>query len=93
MDMWVTAARKVRKEAQMVNEAKKEKKERRRKAGEELEKAVRINDTAMMWEIMRKMGGTNRGPKKRKLDVPLTEYPDAEEWLRQLQQEGKDGGC
>jgi uncharacterized C2H2 Zn-finger protein len=42
---------------------------------------------------MRRMGGTNRGPKKRKLDVPLTEYPDANEWLKHLQQEGKNGGC
>jgi hypothetical protein len=39
------------------------------------------------------MGGTNRGPKKMKLDVPITEYPDAEEWLKHLQQAGKDGGC
>ena len=42
---------------------------------------------------MRRMGGTNRGPKKRKLDVPLTEYPDANEWLKHLQQEGTNGGC
>jgi hypothetical protein len=42
---------------------------------------------------MRRMGGTNRGPKKRKLNVPLTEVPDANEWAAHFAQEGKDGGC
>jgi hypothetical protein len=59
------------------------------KAAEDMERAVRNNDTTKQREIMRRMGGTNRGPKKRKLDVPLTEYPDANEWLEHLQQEGK----
>ena len=91
--MWMPAAKKVRKVAQMGKEALKEKNEKRRKAAENMEEEARNNHTAKQWEIMRRMGGTNRGPKKRKMDVPLTEYPDANEWLKHLQQEGKNGGC
>jgi hypothetical protein len=58
-----------------------------------MEEAVRVNDNSNHWEIMRRMGGTKRGPKKRKRDVPLSEYPDTGEWLKHLQQEGKEGGC
>jgi hypothetical protein len=46
-----------------------------------------------MWETMRRMGGTNRVPRKRKLNVPLTECPDANEWGAHMAQDGKDGGC
>jgi hypothetical protein len=32
-------------------------------------------------------------PKKKEIGCALTEYPDANEWLGHLQQEGKNGGC
>ena len=91
--MWMTAAKKVRKEKQKEKEASKDRKETKTRQAMEMEEAEACNNTARMWEIMRAMGGTNRGPRRRKLDVPLTEYPDAEEWLKHLQQEGKNGGC
>jgi uncharacterized protein with von Willebrand factor type A (vWA) domain len=91
--MWMTAAKKVREEKQMNKEASNDKKEKKTRQAQEMEEAEATNNTARMWEIMRAMGSTNRGPRRRKLDVPLTEFPDADEWLKHLQQEGKDGGC
>ena len=77
----------------MNKEASNDKKEKKARQAKEMEEAVACNDTTRMWEIMRLMGSTNRGPRRRKLDVPLTEFPDADEWLKHLQQEGKDGAC
>ncbi len=91
--MWITAARKLRIEKQLNYDRNNCQEEKRKAEAMELEEDEKKNNTAGMWETMRKMGGTNRGPKKRKMNVPLTEVPDADEWAAHLAQEGKDGGC
>ena len=93
LQMWITAARKLRIEKQINHERKNGNNEKRKAEAIELEENEKKGNTAGMWETMRKMGGTNRGPKNRKMNVPLTEVPDADEWAAHLAQEGKDGGC
>lgn len=58
-----------------------------------LQNAKKKNDAGEMWKIMRTLGGKNRGPKKRKFNVPMVENPTIEEWIEHLKQPGKEGGC
>ncbi len=93
MKVWTTAARLVRTSKKMRAMANKEKKERNTNLTNALEDAEKRGDAAEQYRIMRLMGGTNRGPKKRKMNVPLADEPTAQEWAEHNKQKGVEGGC
>ena len=59
----------------------------------ELKQAVEDKDPASMWELTRRLAGTQRGPRKRRLNVPPAEVPSTGEWGEYLAKTGPEGGC
>ena len=91
--MWRPAARAVRIDKQLNHIAKKERERKRDIHIKDLEQCIANKDEAGKYHCMRVLGGAFRGPKKRKLNVPLTEYPTVEEWESRMSQKGIEGGC
>ena len=69
--MWPTAARKLRTEKQMDTERKNKHQENRKAVAAQLEEDETNNNTAGMWDTMRRMGGTNRGQKKHETECTI----------------------
>jgi hypothetical protein len=69
--MWPTAARKLRTEKQMDTERKNKHQENRKAEAAQLEEDEKHNNTAGMWDTMRKIGGTNRGPPKKETECTI----------------------
>ena len=60
---------------------------------DDISRAYEERDGAEMWSSARRLAGTQRGPRRRRLNVPAAETPSTGEWAAHLGKAGPEGGC